>query len=449
MPSATARTLVTVSAPLDVAAARLLLFNALIARRTGGAIRIRIDDRGARAPVAETLADDLAWLGFLDAGEYVRTSDRRPAYLEAAERLIRHERALAIDGIVVLRLPAGETVIDDAVTGPVAFDNRLLGDVILVGAGGHVNTAFGAAVDDAAFGTTLILREDRELERTATEQHILTALSAPLPGSAHIGVLLPEAETLPTIAQLRAEGIVPAALIEHLALLGWSPPDAQAAFAFDACVGMFSLDRLARAPAHFDEPRLHAINARALEALPRETLAAQLAAAMQRARLLETPPPDAARRWIDTFLDAYTGAFATLTEALDRVAELRAEAVVLPALELEKLRNRQVLFYLDAVGQYVDAQSELRDLPLRADLAAIAAEFGIADADAFATVRMALTGKSAGPPLGLLFPLLGHDRILIRIGAVNSHLLHGRGLEPIKYGPGGVPFETIKGERPT
>ncbi len=89
-------------------------------------------------------------------------------------------------------------------------------------------------------------------------------------------------------------------------------------------------------------------------------------------------------------------------------------------------------------------QPELRDLPLANDLPAIASEFGIARQDAFGAVRMALTGSADGPPLALLFPLLGHDRIMMRIGAVSSHILHGRGLEPIKYGPGGVPFETIQ-----
>ena len=65
-----------------------------------------------------------------------------------------------------------------------------------------------------------------------------------------------------------------------------------------------------------------------------------------------------------------------------------------------------------------------------------------------ASIRMALTGRAAGPPLKLLFPLLGHDRILIRIGAVNSRLLHGRGLEPIAFGPDGKPFEPIRGTQP-
>ena len=176
--------------------------------------------------------------------------------------------------------------------------------------------------------------------------------------------------------------------------------------------------------------------------------AAALIVAMQRAGLLEMPPPPAALRWVETFIEAYGAAAGSSAEALALVAALRAEAVVVPALELERLRNRQVVFFLDAVGQYVDAASELRGLPLDHDLPAIGAEFGIVPADAFAAVRMALTGKAAGPPLALIFPLLGHDRILIRIGAISSHLLHGRGLEPIAFGPGGVPFKTIQPERP-
>ncbi len=173
-----------------------------------------------------------------------------------------------------------------------------------------------------------------------------------------------------------------------------------------------------------------------------------LARAMQRWGALEDPAPPAALRWIDSFLEAYGARLASVDDALPLVGALRAEACPIPALELERLRSREALFFLDAVGQYVDHQPELRGLPLAHDLAAIAAEFGIAPQDAAAAVRMALTGEKDGPPLELLFPLLGHDRILIRIGAVNSKLLHGRGLEPIPFGPGGAPFEPIRGTPP-
>lgn len=169
---------------------------------------------------------------------------------------------------------------------------------------------------------------------------------------------------------------------------------------------------------------------------------------MQATGYLETPAPPAALRWIETFVAAYGDAFDRPGDAVPLIDALRAESARVPAAFLERLRTRQVLFFLDAVGQYVDHAPELRDLPLAHDVPAIAQSFGIAPDDALWAVRVALTGAESGPPLERILPLLGHDRILIRIGAVASHLLHGRGLEPIPYGPGGVPFETLPSTRP-
>ena len=181
---------------------------------------------------------------------------------------------------------------------------------------------------------------------------------------------------------------------------------------------------------------------------PRAALCDAVGEAMQAAGLLENPAPTAALRWIETFVEAYGARFATVADALPIVAALRAEAVLIPALQLEKLRNRQVLFYLDTIGQYVDDQPELRGIPIEVDLLEIAKEFGIAPGDALWAARMALTAEHTGPPLELVFPLLGHDRILMRLGALSSHLLHGRGLETIKYGPDGKPFATLGSSKP-
>jgi hypothetical protein len=183
-----------------------------------------------------------------------------------------------------------------------------------------------------------------------------------------------------------------------------------------------------------------------LSGLPRTEARAGLVAAMQAAGVLADPMSTddvaAVARWVDTFLDAF-GDLPTIDDAVVQVRALRAEAVVIPALDLERLRNRQVLFFLDAVGQYVADQPELRGLQLEHDLPEIAKEFRLSAPDAFEAVRVALTAAHEGPPLELLFPLLGHDRIMMRIGAVNSHLLHGRGLEPLRHGPGGAPFRTL------
>jgi len=195
---------------------------------------------------------------------------------------------------------------------------------------------------------------------------------------------------------------------------------------------------------HYD-PTVPPFSTRAAPGLPLAERCAAIAEAMQRAGLLETPAPPAALRWIETFVEAFGERLEIAGDALPFVRELRAEAVMIPALQLEKLRNRQVLFFLDTVSQYVDDQAELRGLALDHDIVEISSEFGLTPDDARWAVRMALTARADGPPLELLFPLLGHDRIMMRIGAVNSHLLHGRGLEPIKFGPDGEPFQPITG----
>jgi len=439
-------------AMLDVGAARTALFNWLLARGSGGQFILRFDDAGTND---EAVLRDLRWLG-LDWDEPLQhRSSRAALYREHVERLISGGQTFERDGALWLRVEPGTTSLPDDVKGEVRFDHDALGDVALQMPGGEPSHALAAAVDDATMGIDLVLEDDDHLEDAARQTLVARALGYAPPRFAHTGPLvdadrhrLTKRADAPTVERLRREGFLASAVVEHLALLGWSAADGRETFALDELVARFSLERVGGSPSVFDADRLRAFNARALRALPRADYHALIAAWMQRARQLEDPIPDAAHRWIETFLDAYGHELHTFGDMLSVVADLRAESTTVPALELERLRNRHVLFFLDSVSQYVDAQPELRDLPLDNDLPAIASEFGIARQDAFGTVRMALTGAHDGPPLVLLFPLLGHDRIMMRIGAVSSHILHGRGLEPIRYGPGGVPFETIQPQTP-
>ncbi len=428
--------------PLSAAAARTTLFGWLVARRTGGAFVVRV-----RTPEAvPAVADELAWLGLAPTeGPYV-VADRATLYRARGAELLAAGAAHERDGALWLRVAPGTTIVPDVVHGEVAFDHAALGDIALLHADGSPSDTFAGAVDDAELRIDLVLREDDYLDQTPRQLLIQAALGHPPPRYAHVGRIVDAAGI--TLAGLRGAGYLPDAIVEHLALHGWSAADGRENFSLAELVPMFGLDRVHATPSHFDEQRLRALNGRALRALPRTRYAELMAQAMQRYGLLEEPVPEPARRWVDTFLDAFGHEVHTLREAAAEVAKLREESVIVPALELERLRNRQVLFFLDAVSQYVDEQPELRGLPLAHDIPAIAGEFGIAPEDAFAALRMALTGSYDGPPLSLLFPLLGHDRIMIRIGAISSHVLHGRGLEPIRFGPGGVPFETIQATRP-
>ncbi|HEX3550140.1 MAG TPA: glutamate--tRNA ligase family protein, partial [Candidatus Elarobacter sp.] len=426
----------------------------LIARRSGGTLVVRVADADRERGIDDAVVRDLQWLGLTGhegAGSGVSApapAERDARRLDAVEALLRAGAAYERDGAVWLRTPPGRTVVADVVKGDVAFEHAAIPDFVVRKSSGVPAYNLGVAVDDAADAIDLVLRGDEHLEDTVRQTLVLRALGREAPRYAHVGPVVARhdgspREALPDVAELRAAGYLPEAVVEHLALLGWSDAGGEETGDLEQLARRFSLERLHGSPSVFDVARLRSFNARALRALPRERYHAAVAERMQAARLLEDPVPDAAHRWIETFLDAFGGEIHTLGEALDEIRALRAEAVTVPALELERLRNRHVLFFLDAVSQYVDDQPELRGLPLAHDLTEIAREFGIDGADALGAVRMALTGKHDGPPLALLFPLLGHDRIMIRIGAINSHILHGRGLEPIAYGPGGVPFETI------
>lgn len=442
---------------LRVGGARNALFNWLLARTTRGSFVVRLDDVGANdAAVNEgLLEDDLRWLG-LEAdegpgadgsnGPYLQ-SERFPVYRASVDRLLAGGEAYERDGAAWFHVPPGSTIVHDLIKGDVRFDHDTIDDFVIRKSSGEPTYNLTAAIDDATMRIDLVLRGDEHLDDTPRQIMVLKALGHTPPRYAHTGMILDGDEI--TIADLRREGYLPDAVVEHLALLGWSPPDGRETFTLDELVEQFSLDRVHGSPSHFDRARLRAFNARALRALPRERYHALIAEWMQRYGLLEDPIPEPAHRWIETFLDAYGAEVHTLRGAVEQVAKLREESVIVPALELERLRTRQVLFFLDAVSQYVDDQPELRGLPLGDDLPEIAKEFGITKDDAFAALRMALTGSHDGPPLTLLFPLLGHDRIMIRIGAISSHLLHGRGLEPIKYGPGGIPFEVIPSTKPS
>ena len=446
--------------PLDVGAARTALFNWLLARASSGSFVVCIDDTGDSArPGEDALLRDLRWLG-LDwdegpgtgaAAPAYRRSERGALYTAHVQRLLDAGSAYERDGALWFRVPPGTTVVHDLIKGDVAFDHDAIADFVVRKSNGTMTYDFIAAVDDATMRIDVVLRGDEHLDDTPRQMLIARALGYEPPRYAHAALVvgadrhkLSGADGPVTVDALRRAGFLPEAVIEHLALLGWSAPDGREAFDLRELVALFSLERVGHSPSVFDLDRLRAFNARALRALSRERYRELVIDAMQRHRLLEQPVPDAAVRWVDTFVEAFGDEVHTLGEALEAVAALREEAATIPALELERLRNRQVLFFLDAVAQYVDAQPELRGLPLASDLPIIASEFGLSRKDAFEAVRMALTGSHDGPPLALLFPLLGHDRIMIRIGAVNSHILHGRGLEPIKYGPGGAPFETIQ-----
>jgi len=407
---------------LHVGNARTALFNYLLARRTGGAFIVRIEDTDASRNRAETEAphlEALHWLGLdWDEGPDVggrygpyRQSERAEIYRNFAQRLRQAELAYEDEGALRFRMPAGKTTVDDLVKGTVVFDNATLPDPVIVKSSGGPTYNFAASVDDALMEIDVVMRGDEHLPNTPVQLRILEALELRAPRYAHIPLILNEhhqklskRHDTVSIEEFRAIGIQPAAMVDHLALLGWSAPDGREDFTLEDLSKMFSLERVQRAGAIFNEGRLLAFNHRALRKLPRDRFAALLSEAMQRWGFRETPA------WIELFLDAYGEELQTIAQARPLVAELCADHVDIPAAEEGLLADADVQRLLATLG----ASPEPRAIP------ELAQQAGVEKKRAYHAVRIALTGHEKGAPLALIFQLLGKERIRARIEAAGN-----------------------------
>lgn len=408
---------------LHVGNARTALFNYLLARRTHGAFVLRVEDTDASRNRAETEAphlEALHWLGLSwDEGPDIggkfgpyRQSERAEIYRSYAQHLRDAGLAYEDEGALRFRIPPGKTVVDDLVKGTVTFENATIPDPVIVKSSGGPTYNFAASVDDALMEISVVLRGDEHLPNTPVQLRILDALGLRAPRYAHVPLILNEhhqklskRHDTVSIEEFREAGIQPEALIDHLALLGWSAPDGREEFTLAELAQLFSLERVQRAGAIFNEARLLAFNQRALRKLPRERLGKLLADAMERWGYRERP------EWIATFLQAYGEELQTIEQARPLVAELHADTVMIPSDEHELLSRPRVAELLVALAATPD---DSRAIP------SLAARFGVEKKDAYHAVRIALTGQERGAPVALLFPLLGTARIRARLEAARA-----------------------------
>ena len=417
---------------LHVGGARTALFNYLLARKTHGAFVLRIEDTDVsrnRPETEDPLIDSLHWLGVTwDEGPDVggkygpyRQSERAEVYRSHAQRLVEAGRAYEHEGALRFRIPPGKTIVDDLVKGPVTFENATLPDPVIVKSSGGPTYNFAAAVDDALMEITIVLRGDEHLPNTPVQMAIVDALGLQAPRYAHVPLILNEhhqklskRHDTVSIEEFRELGILPEAMIDHLVLLGWSAPDGREEFTLNDLVRQFSLERVQKGGAIFNEQRLLAFNARTLRKLPREKKIALLRDAMERWGYRETPD------WIAAFAEAYGEELQTLEQARPLAAALHADTVQIPSDERDLLAQPAIRELLLAVGEKSVADGP-RSIP------ELAARFGLDRKQAYHAVRIALTGEERGAPLALVFPLLGEGRIRARLAAAGLPFAQSEG----------------------
>jgi glutamyl-tRNA synthetase len=439
---------------LHVGSARTALFNWLFARSVGGTFVLRIEDTNAalsRDDLIEGIQRTLRWLGIdWDEGPY-RQSQRAGAYEAAAARLTERGLTYYCDctpddvkarvkdesgydrfcrdrgltaGALRFRTPDdGQTVVHDIIRGDVTFEHTAIEDFVVQRTDGSAIFLLANAVDDIDMVITHVIRGEDLLATTPKVLLIRQGLGDEHPPVyAHVPLIVNEKRQKLSkrrddvaIEEYRERGYLPEAVRNYLALLGWAPADDREVLPIQDMVAEFRIEDVKPSPAFFDVKKLEAINAEYVRALPVATFVRECLP------WLETDPPWPPERFDLAVFEAIAPLVQerarTLADVPAMVDFLFLEEPVIDPAAWDKAitRNAAAPAVLDdAIACYRDAHWDTQELHRLTT--ALADRQGLKLAKAQAPIRVAVTGRSVGPPLFESLHLLGRERTLERLG---------------------------------
>jgi glutamyl-tRNA synthetase len=396
---------------LHIGGVRTALFNWLAARHAGGEFRLRIENTDTSREVAEAtdqIEESLRWLGLTWDGEVTFQLDRIERAQEEARRLLSEGKAYEDDGAVRIRMPdEGVTAWDDLIRGRVEFQNDALDDLVILRSDGRPTYNFASPLEDWLDGVTHVIRADDHVSNTPKQIKVLEALGAEPPRYAHCGMVLGEDGAKLSkrhgavgVDEFRREGYIPEALVNYLALLGWSFDDKTTVMTRDELVERFSLERVQPSAATFDYDKLRWLNGVHLRELSPEAYADTLVAYAQEQR----PEWDAAT--VRAAAPLCQEKLTLLGELFDYTRFLFEE--VAPAEPVDAEVAAAARAALATVEPFAAAEIEaaLRRLP---------EALGRKPREVFGAIRLAVTGSKVSPGLFESIELLGRETALRRL----------------------------------
>jgi glutamyl-tRNA synthetase len=401
---------------LHVGNVRTALFNWLFARHEGGEFLLRIENTDTSREVAEAVGqiqESLRWLGLLWDGDVTFQLDRLERCQAEARRLVDEGHAYEDEGAIRFRMPEeGTTAWTDLVLGEIVFPNEEIEDLVILRSDGRPTYNFASPVEDWLDGITHVIRGQDHVSNTPKQIRILNALGADLPAYGHVpfvhgsdGSSLSKRHGSVTVDEFRHQGYLPQALVNYLALLGWSYDDRTTVMSRDELVERFTLDRVTKSPAVFDYEKLTWLNGVYLRGLPPEEYAAELVRWLR----------DNGYEWDEGHVRK---AAPLVQEKIALLSELPAFAGFLfGPVEVDGDALDGSAELLAAAAEAVQAVQPFTAEAIEAALRALADARGLKPRDAFQPIRIAVTGSKVSPGLFESIELLGRDESVARLTA--------------------------------
>ncbi len=444
------------------------MFDLALARQTGGQFVVRIEDTDRTRFVEgaeEKIYQAFEWLGIEfdegvpKGGPYgpYKQSERLEIYQKYVEQLIQQDQAyycfcsserlkqmrdnqqksgqlprydghcrrlsgeevgakLAADEPHVVRLKVPETGVinwDDAVRGQVEFDLALVEDQILLKSDGFPTYHLAVVVDDHLMEITHVLRGEEWISSTPKHLLLYQAFGWEVPVFAHMPLIrnadkskLSKRKNDVSILSYRDKGYLPEALLNFIALLGWSHPDQKEIFSLDEFLRVMSLDRIQKTGPVFDVQKLDWMNGVYIRSLEKVELVRRLEPFL---------PPDFPRENMDQILPLVLERLVTLKDIEDLTSFFYREIELDPELLTKKATPEEVR------GELTETLSALKAMPdwtlanLEVTIRQLQEEKAWKKSQYFMMIRIAVTGRTATPPLFETMEILGQEKTLARL----------------------------------
>jgi glutamyl-tRNA synthetase len=461
---------------LHVGVARTALHNWLLARKYGGVFLLRIEDTDKARSTDEStrgIFDGMKWLGLdwdedvvyqganlprhqadaqrlLESGAVYRCfctpaeldERRRDAesrgeafkYDRRCDRLmpdeIQHRIAMGDPFTLRFRVPEGTTEWNDLVHDEIAFPNKDIEDFVILRSDGTPIYNMAVVSDDIDARVTLVMRGDDHISNTPKQILLYRALGAPVPMFAHLpmihgtdGKKLSKRHGATFLGEYRDQGILPTAMDNFLALLGWSPGGDREVMTKAELIDHFSPDGLLKKASVFDPKKLEWMNGQHLNMMPLTDVEPFITPAIVNAGLATAEWLAANREWYMRLLDLLRIRSRTIDDVVRQAAPYFGDSVALDADAVAKQwkdpATRDLL--IDARAALASTTDWTAE-PLETALRGVAERRGLGAGKLFQPLRVALTGTSVSPGMFDVLMLLGRERSLSRIDAAIAEL---------------------------
>jgi glutamyl-tRNA synthetase len=462
---------------LHIGGARTALFNWLYARRHGGTFVLRIEDTDTERSSWEMVSgivDGLRWLG-LDWDEGPDVGGPYAPYFQSqrldraralAEQLVNSGRAYycyctadtlqqkrqaaeATDGgwvydrtccalspgeiaaretegvprAIRFKVPAGTTSFTDLVHGPIAFDNAHIEDFVILRSDRQPTYHLSVVADDLDMKITHVVRGDDHISNTPKQVLLYQAFAVPSPEFAHVPLILgPDKKRLSkrhgatSVMEYQRLGYLPEAMVNFLALLGWSPGDDRELFTRDELIASFTLEGISGGNAVFNPEKLDWFNQQHILRLPIDELARRLEPTLRDAGLWTIDLPENRREWFFRLIELIRPRVKKLDQFIEEMRPfLQQDVQYDPSAVTKHLNNPEVK---DALASYADALTRVvpfASAELESTLRTLADSRGLKAAVLIHATRVAVTGRAVSPGLFDVLELLGQERATQRV----------------------------------